>query len=39
MLRRSYRTQWLVSCALFALIVLALLIGALVQQPLGTELP
>jgi hypothetical protein len=39
MLSRSYRLQWLVSCALFALIVLALLLGALAQQPFGAGIP
>jgi len=32
MFAKSYRAQWLVSCALFAAIVLALMIGALLQQ-------
>jgi hypothetical protein len=39
MLSRSYRLQWLVSCALFVLIVLSLLVGALLQQPPGASTP
>jgi hypothetical protein len=35
----SHRVQWLVSCALFAAIVLALVVGALLQQPLGSGAP
>jgi hypothetical protein len=31
---RSQRMQWLISCALFVAIVAALVVGALVQQPL-----
>jgi hypothetical protein len=29
----SHRVQWLISCAFFAIIVLALALGALLQQP------
>jgi hypothetical protein len=29
------RVQWLISCALMAAIVAALVLGALAQQPLG----
>jgi hypothetical protein len=31
----TQRLQWLISCALFAAIVIALVLGALVQQPFG----
>jgi hypothetical protein len=30
----SPRAQWLISCALFTMLLLALLIGALLQQPI-----
>jgi hypothetical protein len=30
---RTQRIQWLISCAIFAAIVVALVLGALVQQP------
>jgi hypothetical protein len=29
----SHHAQWLISCAVFAIIVLALVLGALLQQP------
>jgi hypothetical protein len=35
----SHRLQWLVSCALFAVIVLALVVGALLQQSPGSGAP
>jgi hypothetical protein len=30
-----HRVQWLISCALFVVIVAALVLGALAQQPFG----
>jgi len=33
MFAKTQRAQWLASCALFAVIIGALLVGALLQQP------
>jgi len=38
-LLRSGRTQWLLSCALFAAILLALIVGALIINPLPATGP
>jgi hypothetical protein len=35
----SHRWDWILSCALFAAILLALVVAALVLDPLGASIP